>query len=151
MDGSTPADRRRGCSLQAIAKAETVSGNAAGLGRSVHLCLCKTPGQDRLVALLLLVPSARPTRALGDVRLNGESRSALLVARDVCRSVRMHGGEADDSRRDDYETIRALVPGRAVVELVVGTEDRLIRREELVALALDVRGVLQLPLGHCHA
>lgn len=40
---------------QAIAKAETVSGNAARLGRSVYLCLCKTPGQDRLAALLLLV------------------------------------------------------------------------------------------------
>jgi hypothetical protein len=40
---------------QAIAKAETVSGNAARLGRSVHPCVCKTPGQDRLAALLLLV------------------------------------------------------------------------------------------------
>jgi hypothetical protein len=47
-----------GCCLQAIAKAETVSGNAARLGRSVHLCLCKTPGQDRLAALLLLVRSS---------------------------------------------------------------------------------------------
>jgi hypothetical protein len=44
-----------GRSWQAIAKAETVSGNAARLGQSVHLCLCKTPGQDRLAALLLLV------------------------------------------------------------------------------------------------
>src|SRR5215216_1433345 len=42
---------------QAIAKAETVSGNSARLGQSVHLCLCKTPGQDRLAALLLLVQS----------------------------------------------------------------------------------------------
>ena len=51
-------DRR----LQAIAKAETVSGNAARLGRSVHLCLCKTPGQDRLAALLLLVRNRRLPR-----------------------------------------------------------------------------------------
>jgi hypothetical protein len=36
-------------------RAETVSGNAARLGRSVHLCLYKTPGQDRLAALPLLV------------------------------------------------------------------------------------------------
>jgi hypothetical protein len=54
------SDRRLVCvaahdRIQAIAKAETVSGNAARLGRSVHLCLCKTPGQDRLAALLLLV------------------------------------------------------------------------------------------------
>ena len=51
------------CSWQAIAKAETVSGNAARLGRSVHLCLCKTPGQDRLAALLLLVRSGEPCGA----------------------------------------------------------------------------------------
>jgi hypothetical protein len=46
------------CRQQAKVKAETVSGNAARLARSVYLCLCKTPGQDRLAALLLLVPSS---------------------------------------------------------------------------------------------
>jgi hypothetical protein len=40
---------------QAIARAETVSRNAARLGRSLHLYLGKTPGQDGLAALLLLV------------------------------------------------------------------------------------------------
>ena len=53
----------------AIAKAETVSGNAARLGRSVHLCLCKTPGQDRLAALLLLVRSEDATGVGRDVRI----------------------------------------------------------------------------------
>jgi hypothetical protein len=48
--------------IQAIAKAETVSGNAARLGRSVHLCLCKTLRQDRLAALLLLVQGEARSR-----------------------------------------------------------------------------------------
>jgi hypothetical protein len=53
---------RRDRSYQAIAKAEIVSGNAARLGRSVHLCLCKTPGQDRLAALLLVVQGEARSR-----------------------------------------------------------------------------------------
>jgi hypothetical protein len=60
MQHSRRSAARRSC--QAIAKAETVSGNAARLGRSVHLCLCKTPGQDRLAALLLLVQGEARSR-----------------------------------------------------------------------------------------
>ena len=59
--GQVQPQRGRG-RLQAIAKGETVSGNAARLGRSVHLCLCKTPGQDRLAALLLLVQGEARSR-----------------------------------------------------------------------------------------
>ena len=59
MEGRSPLRSDLDWRCQAIAKAETVSGNAGRLGRSVHLCLCKTPGQDRLAALLLLVRSGR--------------------------------------------------------------------------------------------
>jgi hypothetical protein len=59
-DSGKPVGGR--CRVQAIAKAETVSGNAARLGRSVHLGLCKTPGQDRLAALLLLVQGEARSR-----------------------------------------------------------------------------------------
>jgi hypothetical protein len=55
--GCQPAANRE-CRKQAIAKAKTVRGDAARLGRSVHLCLCKTPGQDGLAAVPLLVRSA---------------------------------------------------------------------------------------------
>jgi hypothetical protein len=51
--------------IRPIAKAETVSGDAARLGRSVHLRLCKTPGQDRLPALPLLVPCGRAQSCSG--------------------------------------------------------------------------------------
>ena len=44
-----------GRSCQAIAKAETVRGNAASWVGASTLCLGKTPGQDGLAALLLLV------------------------------------------------------------------------------------------------
>ena len=43
------------CSLQAIAKAETVRATQRGWVGSSTLCLGKTPGQDGLAALLLLV------------------------------------------------------------------------------------------------
>jgi hypothetical protein len=58
VETSTRPRPRRSAGVRAIAEAETVSANAARLGRSVHLCLCKTPGQDRLAALLLLVRSS---------------------------------------------------------------------------------------------
>ena len=45
-----------------------MSGNEARLGRSVHLCLCKTPGHDRLATLLLLVRSEDVTGVGRDVR-----------------------------------------------------------------------------------
>jgi hypothetical protein len=75
--GAVPTTLLRDDRCQAIAKAETVRGNAARLGRSVHLCLCKTPGQDRLAALLLLVPSGRLRHAGRDTRLSRKG-----VARD---------------------------------------------------------------------
>ena len=59
----------RECRCQAIAKADTVTGNAARLGRRVHLCLCKTPGQGRLAALLLLVRNEDATGVGRDVRI----------------------------------------------------------------------------------
>ena len=72
-DSATAAERAAyDCSFQAIAKAETVSGNAARLGRSVHLCLCKTPGQDRLAALLLLVPERASAARLRGSRSSRE-------------------------------------------------------------------------------
>ena len=60
-------------------KSETVSGNAARLGRSVHLCLCKTPGQDRLAALLLLVLSGNEISDLAGYRWERESACRELV------------------------------------------------------------------------
>jgi hypothetical protein len=45
---------------------------------------------DALARRLLVVRSEHPTRELGDFRLNGRSRSALLVARHDRHSVRVH-------------------------------------------------------------
>jgi hypothetical protein len=69
--------------IQAIAKAKIVRGNAARLGRSVHLCLCKTPGQDGLAALLLLVRggAAEPT---GDAL--APTADAGVLRRPGCRA-----------------------------------------------------------------
>jgi hypothetical protein len=75
-------------SCQAIANAETVSRNAARLGRSVHPCLCKTPGQDRLAALLLLVssrrlrPRSRDARSSCGASVWGLDTDTLAITRD---------------------------------------------------------------------
>ena len=51
------------CSWQAIAKAETVRGTQRGRVGAFTLCLGKTPGQDGLAVLLLLIPCERQPTA----------------------------------------------------------------------------------------
>jgi hypothetical protein len=65
--------------LTTIAKAQIVSGTAASLGRSVRLSLCKTPGQDQLAALLLLVPCERLRRRGGDSRNHAGNKRAMAL------------------------------------------------------------------------
>jgi hypothetical protein len=87
-----PSAQRLLVAWKAVANAETVSGNAARLGRSVHLCLCKTPGQDRLAALPLLVPSERLVGVRGDDRIQAE---AALIMRQAAAAPSLRGSRLE--------------------------------------------------------
>ena len=72
---------------QAIAQAEAVRGNAAWLVRAPMLCLCKTPGEEGVAALLLLVGRSSERYPAGDAcfyagatLLLPSAGSALFVA-----------------------------------------------------------------------
>jgi hypothetical protein len=59
--GEHPDHRQPRCCLQAIAKAEAVSGNAARLAGTPTPCLCKRPRQDEVTARILFVQTKRAT------------------------------------------------------------------------------------------
>jgi hypothetical protein len=86
---------------QAIAKAETVRGDAPRLGRSVHLCLCNTPVQDGLAALLLLVRGGT-TEPTGDALAPTPMRASCGVPVVADRAVHRAGltGHATTSGRE---------------------------------------------------